>query len=155
MEKSVGFELESYMREVFHMQEVDAGSYSPLTLAYIGDCIYDLIIKSLVVSKGNRPVQKLHQETSTYVQAAAQSKMMRTMQNVLTEEEHAVYKRGRNAKSVSPAKNQSVTDYRRATGFEAVIGYLYLKKEYKRIVDLVKVGLESLEEKTDGTEHSE
>ena len=86
---------------------------------------------------------------------SAQSKMMRTMQNALTEEEHAVYKRGRNAKSVSPAKNQSVTDYRRATGFEAVIGYLYLKKEYKRIVDLVKVGLESLEEKTDGTEHSE
>lgn len=73
--------------------------------------------------------------------------MMRTMQEHLTEEEHAVYKRGRNAKSVSPAKNQSITDYRRATGFEALLGYLYLKKDYKRLLDLVKLGLESLEEK--------
>ena len=62
----------------------------------------------------------------------------------LTEEEHAIYKRGRNAKSVSPAKNQSVTDYRRATGFEALLGYLYLKKEWQRILDLVKMGLDSL-----------
>ena len=65
----------------------------------------------------------------------------------MTEEEHVVYKRGRNAKSVSPAKNQSITDYRRATGFEALLGYLYLKKDYKRLLDLVKLGLESLEEK--------
>ena len=72
--------------------------------------------------------------------------MMRTMQEHLTEEEHAVYRRGRNAKSVSPAKNQSITDYRRATGFEALIGYLYLKKEYKRLMDLVKTGLDSLDE---------
>lgn len=81
------------------------------------------------------------------MQASTQSKMMRTMQEHLTEEEHAVYKRGRNAKSVSPAKNQSITDYRRATGFEALLGYLYLKKDYKRLLDLVKLGLESLEEK--------
>ena len=73
------------------------------------------------------------------------SEMMRVMQEQLTEEEHAVYKRGRNAKSVSPAKNQSITDYRRATGFEAVLGYLYLKKEWKRLLDLVKIGLDSLE----------
>ena len=67
--------------------------------------------------------------------------MMRVMQEHLTEEEHAVYRRGRNTKSVSPAKNQSITDYRRATGFEALIGYLYLQKEYRRIVDLIKIGL--------------
>ena len=92
------------------MKEVDIKEYSPLTLAYIGDCIYDLIIKTLVINEGNRQVQKLHQKTSSYVQASAQSKMMRTMQEYLTEEEHAIYKRGRNAKSVSPAKNQSITD---------------------------------------------
>ena len=68
------------------------------------------------------------------------------MQDLLTDEERAVYKRGRNAKSVSPAKNQSVTDYRRATGFEALMGYLYLKKEYKRMLELVKIGLDSLNE---------
>ena len=147
MEKSVGFEFDSYMQEVFQMKEVDVHSYSPLTLAYIGDSIYDLIIKSLVINQGNRQVNKLHKETSMYVQASTQSLMMRAMQEELTEEEHAVYKRGRNAKSVSPAKNQSITDYRRATGFEALLGYLYLKKEWKRMLDLVKIGLDSLKEK--------
>lgn len=147
MEKSVGFEFDSYMQEVFQMKEVDVHSYSPLTLAYIGDSIYDLIIKSLVINEGNRQVNKLHKETSMYVQASTQSLMMSAMQEALTEEEHAVYKRGRNAKSVSPAKNQSITDYRRATGFEALLGYLYLKKEWKRMLDLVKIGLDSLKEK--------
>ena len=147
MEKSVGFEFDSYMQEVFQMKEVDVHSYSPLTLAYIGDSIYDLIIKSLVINQGNRQVNKLHKETSMYVQGSPQSLMMRAMQEELTEEEHAVYKRGRNAKSVSPAKNQSITDYRRATGFEALLGYLYLKKEWKRMLDLVKIGLDSLKEK--------
>ena len=72
--------------------------------------------------------------------------MMRVLQEELTEEEHSIYKRGRNSKSVAPAKNQSVTDYRRATGFEAVMGYLYLKKDYARMMELVKMGLKSLEE---------
>ena len=145
MEKSVGFDFVSYMNELFQMEEVDIREYSPLTLAYIGDCIYDLVIKSLVINEGNKQVNKLHQETSKLVQASAQSLMMRTMQEHLTEEEHAVYKRGRNAKSVSPAKNQSSTYYRRATGFEALLGYLYLKKDYKRLLDLVKIGLDSLD----------
>ena len=145
MEKSVGFEFVSYMNELFQMEEVDIREYSPLTLAYIGDCVYDLVIKSLVINAGNKQVNKLHQETSRLVQASTQSLMMRAMQEHLTEEEHAVYKRGRNAKSVSPAKNQSITDYRRATGFEALLGYLYLKKDYKRMLDLVKIGLDSLE----------
>lgn len=146
MEKSLGFEFDSYMKELFQMEEVDVSTYSPLTLAYIGDCIYDLIIRSLVVNKGNKQVNKLHLETSSLVQASTQSLMMRTMQEHLTEEEHSIYKRGRNAKSVSPAKNQSVTDYRRATGFEALLGYLYLKKEWKRMLDLVKIGLDSIKE---------
>ena len=145
MEKSVGFEFVSYMNELFQMEEVDIREYSPLTLAYIGDCVYDLVIKSLVINAGNKQVNKLHQETSRLVQASTQSLMMRTMQEHLTEEEHAVYKRGRNAKSVSPAKNQSITDYRRATGFEALLGYLYLKKDYKRMLELIKIGLDSLE----------
>ena len=145
MEKSVGFEFHSYMQEVFQMQEVDIQTYSPLTLAYIGDSIYDLIIKSIVINQGNKQVNKLHREVSSLVQASTQSRMMRVMQEHLTEEEHAIYKRGRNAKSVSPAKNQSVTDYRRATGFEALLGYLYLQKQWKRLRDLVKIGLDSLE----------
>ena len=146
MEESREWEFASCMTEMFGLGEVDVNQYSPLTLAYIGDSIYDLIIKTLVVNEGNKQVQKLHKRTSRFVQASAQSQMMRVLQERLTEEEHAVYKRGRNAKSVSPAKNQSVTDYRRATGFEALMGYLYFKKEWKRMLELVKIGLESLEE---------
>ncbi len=146
MEESVNWQMDACLQNVFEPKEVDVNAYSPLTLAYIGDSIYDLVIKTLVVYEGNQPVQRLHQKTSAFVQASAQSRMMRTLQGLLTEEEHAVYKRGRNAKSVSPAKNQSLTDYRRATGFEAVMGYLYLKKEWKRMMELVKTGLDSLEE---------
>ena len=146
MEKSIEWQFDSYMQEIFQMQEVDIKTYSPLALAYIGDCIFDLIIKSLVLNQGNKQVQKMHKETSRIVQASAQSLMMREIQKHLTEEEHAIYKRGRNAKSVSPAKNQSITDYRRATGFEALLGYLYLKKEWKRMLELVKIGLDSIKE---------
>ena len=146
MEKSVEWEFDTYMQEIFQMKEVDIKEYSPLTLAYIGDCIYDLIIKTKVISEGNKQVKKLHQETSSMVQASAQSEMMRVLQTLLTEEEHAVYRRGRNAKSVSPAKNQSLTDYRRATGFEALMGWLYLKREWKRMADLIKIGLDHLSE---------
>jgi ribonuclease-3 family protein len=147
MEKGIELEwqFDSYMQEIFHMQEVDIKTYSPLALAYIGDCVFDLIIKSLVLNRGNKQVQKMHRETSEIVQASSQSRMMRVIQEHLTEEEHLVYKRGRNSKTVSPAKNQSLTDYRRATGFEALIGYLYLKKQWKRMLELVKIGLDSLE----------
>ncbi len=149
MEKGLEWQFDSYLQEIFQLKEVDVQEYSPLTLAYIGDGIYDLVIRTLVINRGNKQVQKLHQETSALVQASAQSRMMRVLQDKLTEEEHAVYKRGRNAKSVSPAKNQSVTDYRRATGFEALMGYLYLKKDWKRMLKLIRDGLESLEEEDD------
>lgn len=142
MEKGINFD--DCIRKVLDLKEVDIESYSPLVLAYIGDCVYDLIIKSMVINEGNRQVHKLHEETSAFVQASAQSRMMRKMQEHLTEEERAIYRRGRNAKSVSPAKNQSITDYRRATGFEALIGYLYLKKEYERLMELVKIGMDSM-----------
>ena len=138
MEKSVEWEFDTYMQEIFQMKEVDIREYSPLALAYIGDCIFDLVIKSLVMNEGNKQVQKMHKETSSYVQASAQSKMMRTIQEHLTEEEHGM----------SPAKNQSITDYRRATGFEALMGYLYLKKDWKRLLDLVKIGLCSVSDRS-------
>ena len=147
MEKGITFEFYDQIREVLGLPETDVDSYSPLVLAYMGDCVYDLIIKSMVVSRGNKQVHRMHEETSSYVQASAQSLMMRTIQQHLTEEEHAVYRRGRNTRSVSAAKNQTITDYRRATGFEALVGYLFLKKRYARLMQLVKIGLDSLEEK--------
>lgn len=155
MEKDIKMELDTYLCEVFQAEEHDIRTYSPLSLAFIGDCVYDLVIKSLIIRRGNRPVHSMQKETSMLVQASAQSAMMRVMQEHLTEEEHAVYRRGRNAKSVSPAKNQSITDYRRATGFEALIGYLYLKREYRRIVDLIKTGLDGLKEAEENDERRE
>lgn len=134
-----------YMQELFRMQEVDIKEYSPLALAYIGDAVYELIIRSLVLNEGNRQVQKMHKRTSSMVQASAQARIVTALNDRLTEEEHAVYKRGRNAKSMSPAKNQSVSDYHKATGFEALMGYLYLKKEWKRMLELIKAGLDALE----------
>lgn len=147
MEKGITFEFYDQIREVLGLPETDVDSYSPLVLAYMGDCVYDLIIKSMVVSRGNKQVHRMHEETSSYVQASAQSRMMRAMQPHLTEEEHAIYRRGRNTRSVSAAKNQTITDYRRATGFEALVGYLFLKKRYARLMELVKIGLDSLKEK--------
>lgn len=138
MEESVS------MEEIFKMRQVDIKEYSPLTLAYIGDAVYDLIIRTLVVNKGNQQVQKLHKETITMVQASAQARMITALNGQLSEEEHAVYKRGRNAKSASPAKNQSISDYHKATGFEALLGYLYLKNDWKRMMELIKTGLEAL-----------
>ena len=138
MEESVSIE------EIFEMRKVNIKEYSPLTLAYIGDAVYDLIIRTLVVNKGNQQVQKLHKETITMVQASAQARMITALNDQLSEEEHAVYKRGRNAKSASPAKNQSISDYHKATGFEALLGYLYLKKDWKRMMELIKTGLEAL-----------
>lgn len=134
-----------YMQELFQMQDMDIKEYSPLALAYIGDAVYDLIIRSLVLNEGNRQVQKMHKRTSSMVQASAQARMITALNDQLSAEEHAVYKRGRNAKSMSPARNQSVSDYHKATGFEALMGYLYLKKEWKRMLDLIKEGLDSLE----------
>ena len=155
MEKSLGYGFEYYMDLIPGMKQADPKASSSIVLAYIGDCVFDLIIKMRVVGRGGRQVHKLHEETSRYVQASAQSFMMRAIQEHLTEEEHAVYRRGRNTRSVSAAKNQSITDYRRATGFEALVGYLYLKKEYKRLVELVTIGLESMEKELENEETKE
>ncbi len=123
----------------------DPKSYSPLALAFLGDGVYDLMIRRMVMQDEHISVEELHKEKTRYVCASAQSEMMRYMQEHLTEEERTVYKHARNVKSVSAAKNASVVDYRRATGFEALIGYLYLKKEYDRLEELVKIGLDGLD----------
>lgn len=154
MEKSVEFGLEHYMKKIPGMGNADIRTFSPLVLAFIGDCVFDLIIKTMVMSRGNRQVHKMHEETSHYVQASSQSFMMRSIQEHLTEEEHAVYRRGRNTRSVTPAKNQSITDYRRATGFEALIGYLYLHGDYERLTELVSIGLRSMAEKEQRNDNS-
>lgn len=142
--------LITYLNEQFHREDVDIRTYSPLTLAYIGDAIYDLLIRTLLVEKGNTQVNKLHKRASSLVKAEKQSQMIEILEPHFTKEEEQIYKRGRNAKSFTSAKNASIADYRRATGFEAVIGYLYLTGKYHRMIDLVKLGLEPGKEEEDG-----
>ena len=138
MEKGIN----SYILEKFQKKQQDIRTYSPLTLAYIGDGVYDLVIRSLVVAEGNTQANHLHKKTSSVVKANAQSRMVEILLPILTEEETAVYKRGRNAKSPTMAKNATVSDYRRATGFEALMGYLYLNDEVERLLELVQIALQ-------------
>ena len=134
--------IDAYIKEQFDIKDVDIKTYSPLALAYIGDGIFDLVIRSIVVGKGNTKANQLHQHTSHIVKAASPAKMIEALEEDLTEEEADVYRRGRNAKSPTMAKNASMVDYRKATGFEALMGYLYLKDDFPRIVELTKLGLE-------------
>jgi len=134
--------IDSYIKEQFDIQNVDIRTYSPLALAYIGDGIFDLVIRSLVVGKGNTKASQLHYQTSHIVKAETQAKIIEALEEDLTEEEADVYRRGRNAKSPTMAKNASMVDYRKATGFEALMGYLYLTGEVDRMLYLVKRGIE-------------
>ena len=135
------------IRNEFKIKENDIKSYSALTLAYIGDDVFDIVIRTIVVERGNCPVNKLHRRVSELVKAASQCKMIELIEKDLTEEEMAVFKRGRNAKSYTMAKNATVNDYRMATGMEALMGYLYLTGQTERYVYLIKLALERFEAK--------
>lgn len=140
MEKSIG--MLGVIKKALDCKDVDVKTYSSLTLAYIGDAVYDLVIRTMVVQRGNKAVNLLHRDAVHYVKAGAQAAMIEALQEELTEEEMAVYKRGRNAKSHTAAKNASIEDYRKATGMEALIGYLYLADRFDRVLELVRLGLE-------------
>ncbi len=138
--------LPVHFKKIFHLHKVDAAAYSPLALAYIGDAVYEVMIRTRVVNLGNMQVNKMHRHDANLVKAETQARMIRLLEPELTEEEDAVYKRGRNAKSASGAKNASVIDYRTATGFEALVGYLYLTERLDRLAQLVGLGLEKIGE---------
>lgn len=135
-------DLIGYFKEHMNLPHRDIRSYSPLALAYIGDAVYDLLIRTEIVAKGNWQVNKYHRQVSEIVKAQAQSQLIQSLMEELTEEERDVYHRGRNANSYTKAKNASMGDYHRATGFEALIGYLYLTEQYARIAELIRLGRE-------------
>jgi len=137
MEESI-----KYLKEQFGLPDVDIRTYSPLVLAYIGDGIYELVIRTILVGRGNCQANSLHKRASAHVKASAQAEMIQAVLTELTEEELQIYKRGRNAKTVSMAKHATMHDYRHATGFEALMGYLYLTDQLKRMIDLIKLGME-------------
>ena len=146
METSIGFYdfiFQKLKENELSVEKQDICSYSPLTLAYIGDGIYELVVRSMIVTDANAPVNKLHKRSSELVKAETQAKMAFYLRDndILDEEETRVLKRGRNAQSYTKAKNASVSDYRWATGFEALIGYLYLLDKSDRMLEIISMGL--------------
>ena len=137
MEESLS--LLGAIRKKFVCDRVDIRTYSPLTLAYIGEGVYELVIRTILVKKGNCPVNRLHKKASSLVKAGAQSAIMEVIEEKLTPEELSVYRRGRNAHSPTMAKHATMADYRRATGFEALMGYLYLSGQMERIGELFDI----------------
>ena len=137
--------MRTAIKDTFQTQEINPDQYSPLALAYMGDCAYEIVIRTLLVHKGNAPVDKLNRKASRLAKAETQSQMITAIQEQLSEEELTMYKRGRNAKSYSSAKNASINDYRRATGFEALIGWLYLKGEVERMTQIIRMGFEAID----------
>ena len=128
------------------LKEVEAREYSPLALAYLGDAVYELAIRTFIMNHGNTQVNKMHKKTAGLVKAEAQANFYKVLEEELTEEEKAVYRRGRNAKSVTMAKHATMKDYRMATGFEALMGYLYLTEQMERMAELLGHGLKKLGE---------
>ena len=146
MEKSI-ISLEDSLDSVFGLSSKDWKLYSQLTLAYLGDAVYEMVIRTICVKRTNMQTQKLHRKVTGYVSAKAQAKMMDALIGELTEEEESIYRRGRNSKPYTKAKNASMEEYLKATGFEALVGYLYLQKEYERMNALIAHGIEALQEK--------
>lgn len=146
------------IRQEFGLGQINSQEYSPLVLAYLGDCIYETVVRTVLVSRGNRPVDRLNRQASNVSRAAAQAALAKAIQERLTEEEKAIYRRGRNAKSFTKAKNATMTDYRHATGLEALCGYLYLQDKPARLLALLSAGMKDiglLELPMDGPEAKE
>lgn len=137
-------DLNKYLNEEFGIESKDIRTYSPLTLAYIGDAVFDLVIRSVIVNRGNTAVNNLHRRASAIVKAPTQSQIAAAVMDDLTDEEKDIYRRGRNSKPHTKAKNASTMEYLEATGFEAVMGYLYLSGDMDRAVELIKAGASRL-----------
>ena len=127
----------------FTEKQLNPKEYSPLALAYIGDSIYDLFVRTMILSKGNRHVTQMHRDSVHFVKAHSQAVSAYEIESILTEDEMRVLKWGRNAKSNTTPKNADVTDYRMATGFETLIGYLYLSGENERLSHLMHKAYEA------------
>lgn len=125
--------------ERLYNKECDVENLSPLTLAFVGDTVFDLFVREQLVCMANRPVNALHGNATRLVKASAQSRAVDKIMASLTEKEVTIFKRGRNAHTNHRAKNASEGDYHRATGLEALFGYLYLKGEIERLRELFTV----------------
>lgn len=128
----------------FQINEKEIKNYSMLSLAFLGDSIHSLYIRNMLISKANFKIKQLHSSTTNYVKAKSQSIVIENLQN-LTEEENRIVKSAKNAKTNNIAKNSTVKDYKNATSFEALLGYLALKKDYKRLNEILEKSVEIID----------
>ena len=146
-------EKETLLSNLFSSQKLsktEAKQFSPLTLAFLGDAVYSLLVREMLLKTANRPTNALHKESIKLVNANCQAEMIKKVLPLLTEEENAIFKRGRNAHTSHTPKNQRGCDYHYATGFEALVGYLYLKDETERLNELLNEVIKAIE--VDGSE---
>lgn len=132
---------------MFGSEKLNYKEFSPITLAYIGDTVYDLFVRTKILEKGERHIKDIHKDAIGIVSAVAQAKSVHNIEEYLTEDEDRVLKWGRNAKSGRVPKNADATDYRWATGFEALVGYLYLKGENERLEEILNLAYLNKEDK--------
>jgi len=144
---SIDKEYSEYLKQIEDdiisgIKKSDIQMYNPAILAYVGDSVYELFVRTLVVSGGNTRVSKLHNKAVLFVKAKAQAEMVEKLENYLTEEEKDIVRRGRNAKTTSMPKNAELADYKQATGFEALLGYLYLNNCMGRLMEILHLIVE-------------
>lgn len=139
-------QVQANLAGMLALPKMDVRTYSPLVLAYIGDAVYEILVRTRVVSHGSMQVNKMHKKSASLVKAETQANLAKLLMDEFTPEEAAVYRRGRNARSATMAKHATMIDYRMATGFEALMGYLYLMGRYDRVLKLVHDGFEKIGE---------
>lgn len=146
--------IHQQIEECFALPKQDLRTATPLTLAFVGDNVYDLIIRTILYEQGKRKLNSMHKQKSDLVKASAQAELAEYLlgENLLTEEEADYYRKGKSAKPLSHAKNAGITEYRKATGLECLIGYLYLSDREGRAIELCKLGLAGLATKNKAKE---
>ncbi len=127
------------------LKQMDVQMLNPLKLAYLGDAVYEAYIRTYIISKYTMTPNEMSKLAVKYVKASAQAKIAMTLQNELSDSEWTIIKRGRNQKSGSVPKNAILSDYKYATGFEALIGYLYLVGEKARVYEIIGRAIEIIE----------
>ena len=133
------------INSVLSKEEIpEINTLSPLTLAFLGDSVYEMFMRTKILASGNRPANELHKLAVGYVKAKAQSNAAHKILDMLTDDELAIYKRGRNTNIHTVPKNADMADYRHSTALEALIGYLYLKGEKERLIQILNVAFDSL-----------
>jgi ribonuclease-3 family protein len=143
MEQSIE-QVRKQLMDILQIEPVDIRTYSPLALAFIGDGVYELVVRTLMIHQGNMQANKLQKKSSFFAKAITQSVLVQAILDELTPEEFAVYRRGVNSKPHSKAKNASIQEYLEATGLEALVGYLYLTGQVERMLTLIRKGMDAI-----------